>query len=97
MARTAPPTDKPSFRPSLRSIGIPEGRDLLAVCMWLLKQHQLRAFIASHLPSEMASSVQPVHGDDEVWHETALSSFERTTFETRSSALDLCGIGAQFE
>jgi hypothetical protein len=93
----APPALKPPVRPSLRSIGIPDGRDVLAVFIWWLNQQQLRAFIASQMSSEIASSIRSVHGDDEEWHETALSSLETSAFETRSTAFDLCGVGGQFE
>ncbi|KAL5387842.1 hypothetical protein DPSP01_003240 [Paraphaeosphaeria sporulosa] len=90
MARTAPATVKHPLRPSLCSIGIPDGRDVLAVYIWWLNQQQLRAFVASHVPSEIASSVRSIHGEDEEWRETAPSSFERIAFDTRSTAFDLC-------
>lgn len=65
--------------------------------IWWLNQQQLRAFIASHVLSEITSSVQSVHGEDEEWCDTALSPCERTAFEMRSTAFDLYGIGGQFE
>jgi hypothetical protein len=67
------------------------------VLVWWLNQQQLRAFIACQMSPEIASSVRSLYGEDEEWHDTALSSFETSAFETRSTAFDLCGVGGQFE
>ncbi|KAJ4295175.1 hypothetical protein N0V90_007185 [Kalmusia sp. IMI 367209] len=96
MARITPLT--PTFKPPIRSsLGIPDGRDVLAVYLWWLRQLQFRAFIESDLSAEVASSVQSIFGGKDVEEPESITTFERTTFETRSPAFDLCAIGSQFE
>ncbi|KAL1600389.1 hypothetical protein SLS60_006774 [Paraconiothyrium brasiliense] len=97
MARIAPPALKPRLRPSLRSIGVPDVSDVLAVYLWWLNQQRFRALIESDSSSDIASSVRSVYGDNEEVHDTTFFSSEETAFETRSTALDLCGIGGQFD
>ncbi|KAJ4360619.1 uncharacterized protein N0V89_001185 [Didymosphaeria variabile] len=92
-----PPALKPLLRPSLRSIGVPDVRDVLAVYLWWLNQQRFRALVESDLSSDIASSVRSVYGDNGEEHDTAFPSSEETAFDTRSTAFDLCGIGGQFD
>lgn len=91
----APPALKPPVRPSLRAIGIPDARDVLAVCTWWQRRRCVAA--SSQGDVSIASSVQSACGELEAEEHEGASSIEKILFETRSAAIDLLGVGAQFE
>ncbi|PSN73467.1 hypothetical protein BS50DRAFT_569002 [Corynespora cassiicola Philippines] len=94
MARVAPLHSLSHKRParSLRQIGIPDGRDVLTLYFWWVKQQHYRA--NAHRSPSISSSVRSVVGD--LGREPALPVV-RTTFESRRAALDLIGVGGQFD
>ncbi|KAF2689838.1 hypothetical protein K458DRAFT_289560, partial [Lentithecium fluviatile CBS 122367] len=82
---------KRPVRPSLRRIGVPDGRDILAVYLWWTKQRRYRAEPAI----EIASSVQSVFDARE--EREPVSPLVQMAFERRSMGGDLFGVGGQFD
>ncbi|KAF2793279.1 hypothetical protein K505DRAFT_362121 [Melanomma pulvis-pyrius CBS 109.77] len=92
MARIAPFHAKRPRRASLRRIGIPDGRDLLAVYFWWVRQRYYRAS-AEMAPRDDEDSVRSTLGD---WE--PLSPLPPPVKpEARFSMLDFEGVGGQFD
>ncbi|KAF2706184.1 hypothetical protein K504DRAFT_505143 [Pleomassaria siparia CBS 279.74] len=98
MARIAPlRLPKRPARTSLRHVGIPGGRDLLAVYFWWVRQRYYRAQTEmGDAPLEAATSVRTTEGD---WEPLVpLPPPVKPALEDDLAArMDFQGLGAQFE
>jgi hypothetical protein len=78
-------------RASLRHVGVPNGRDVLAVYFWWTKQAGLK--------SDVASSIRSILGLDEQrereW-EMRIDRPIKMRFERCAARFDLLGVGGQF-
>lgn len=79
-------------RASLRHMGIPDGRDVLAVYMWWVKQRYYRARKEMGVESEIATSVRSTIGD---WEPLVPQS--PAIKPELYSGLEFLGVGGQFD
>lgn len=87
---TVPLHSKP--RASLRHMGIPGGRDVLAVYMWWVKQRYYRARNEMGVQSDTATSVKSTIGD---WE--PLAPLSPVIKPKLYSGLEFVGVGGQFD
>ncbi|KAF2193736.1 hypothetical protein K469DRAFT_712542, partial [Zopfia rhizophila CBS 207.26] len=94
MARIAPLHQALSVklpkRASLRHIGVPEGKDALAIYLMWLKQRSLSPNKASGTASSVRSSME---SDEEM---PPVSPRLATRFEEKTASVDLMFVGSQF-
>lgn len=87
-------------RPSLRHAGIPDGRDILTVYFWWVRQQYYRAAEQDmDLSAEVASSVMSVLGTDDFYEREPPSPTMPQIEATDGYAMEnlLSGIGGQFD
>ncbi|KAF2259737.1 hypothetical protein CC78DRAFT_548059 [Lojkania enalia] len=107
MARIAPLPGKRPPRPSLARIGIPDGRDVLAVYLWWVKQRYYRAAGLVERTTRNNSDSGP-DSEDVAEEESVRSVFGQEDRELGSEAVgtrvemkrvgfDVFGVGGQFE